>query len=147
MTHVGPHCSSTTIDRNNRLYYSGSKTLDAYLNTNSKNIVVWVHGHTHEGKGLCMIERVPIINPGPMTAGCFSIMTLKNMAGRWQLFDIRFIDLNMCSWCTYPFKQLVSYPSTLSKYTYQSELSLLTLQKVIVVGLSAHTVPPDCPLK
>lgn len=94
MTHVGPHSSSTTIDRSGRFYYTGSKTLDGYLTDHHEKILFWTHGHTHEGQGVCRIDRVPIMNPGPMTHGSFGVVRLEFRRGEWGVGEIRMFNLN-----------------------------------------------------
>lgn len=93
MTHIGPHTSSTTIDRQHRLYYTGSKTFDGYLQEHHEKIVLWVHGHTHEGKGMCRVEGVKVVNPGPMQYGDFAVVALKKAKGLWGVAEVRFLDL------------------------------------------------------
>lgn len=94
MTHVGPHSSGTTVDRMFRRYYSGSKTLDKYLEASNDNSVMWIHGHTHNGVGIQETNRKPILNPGSLSLGRFAVVVLQRKDSIWALSEVKLINLN-----------------------------------------------------
>ena len=77
MTHVGMYFSATSIDRMFRYYLGGSKTLDKHFQQNSKELLLWIHGHTHNGVGMLESNLKPILNPGSISLGRFAMVQLR----------------------------------------------------------------------
>ncbi|EAS01472.1 ser/thr phosphatase family protein (macronuclear) [Tetrahymena thermophila SB210] len=100
MTHVGPYNSSTTIVKTESVsdqhVYSGSEYLDKLLQSYSQQVIVNVHGHTHDSHGRNNIYKVPVVNPGSLLDGNFCKINLhKDSASqKWVLRSSHFINLN-----------------------------------------------------
>jgi Icc-related predicted phosphoesterase len=77
MTHVGPYSSGTSVDRMFRHYLAGSKTLDRHLEEHSEGLLLWIHGHTHNGVGMLESNLKPILNSGSISLGRFSVVQLR----------------------------------------------------------------------
>jgi Icc-related predicted phosphoesterase len=95
LTHNGPFYSSTTIQVNKgKIAYMGSKTLGDFLNGH-ENIMLNIHGHTHDGKGNVNYNTYSVINPGSLRNGDFSILKLRrNFANEWIIAKVEMIELN-----------------------------------------------------
>jgi Icc-related predicted phosphoesterase len=95
LTHNGPFYSSTSLQINKgKIAYMGSKELGDFLNNND-NIMLNIHGHTHDGKGYVNYNTYSIINPGSLKNGDFAILKLKrNFADEWIISKVEMIELN-----------------------------------------------------
>lgn len=45
---------------------------------NNKNIILNVHGHTHDGIGTRRVENCKIVNVGPLLYGNYCIITISS---------------------------------------------------------------------
>jgi Icc-related predicted phosphoesterase len=95
LTHNGPFYSNTSVlNYKNRFSYMGSKFLNNFIN-NSTDILADLHGHTHDGKGLCKVNNVEVINAGPLLFGNFLRMKLKrDTMLEWCVAGLEFNNLN-----------------------------------------------------
>jgi len=95
LTHLGPFYSQTTINQEfNKYIYMGSKYLDNFIKK-SDNILLDLHGHTHDGEGMTTVGKVKVINPGTFLKGNFSIVKLKrNYNNEWKLEKLEIINLD-----------------------------------------------------
>ncbi|CAD8075659.1 unnamed protein product [Paramecium sonneborni] len=80
MTHIGPSESQTTISSENgwdNLIRSGSDSLSNFIKK-KLNIILNVHGHTHDGVGSRMVNQCKVVNVGPLLYGNYSIIRISN---------------------------------------------------------------------
>lgn len=65
MTHCGPYLSATSQSHFHDDYdtsiLSGSQTYGEFLKENNENIVVSVHGHSHDGVGYNQIRNLKVV--------------------------------------------------------------------------------------
>lgn len=100
MTHVGPMCSSTSHSYSGKIpgvpVLSGSEAHLAALLKEEMNILLQLHGHSHDGLGRGNCAGIPIINPGALIAGDMGVITLmrKEGEGKWHYQSIEMINLN-----------------------------------------------------
>jgi len=96
LTHNGPFYSASSImEYNGKCVYMGSIGLSKFMKRYKDDILLNVHGHTHSGKGLYCFGSTPVINPGALTLGSFSSITLKRDCNdEWYLFSSEFVDLS-----------------------------------------------------
>jgi Icc-related predicted phosphoesterase len=94
LTHNGPFYSSTSLQINkDKIAYMGSKHLGDFLNTH--DILLNIHGHTHDGKGHINYNKYSIINPGSLKNGDFATLKLRrNFADEWTIAKVELIELN-----------------------------------------------------
>ena len=95
MTHNGPFYSNTSVlTYDNKFSYMGSKFLNNFI-TNTKDIILNCHGHTHDGRGVARINGVDVINAGPLLFGHFLKMKLKRDSMlEWCLSGLEFNNVN-----------------------------------------------------
>ena len=95
MTHVGPFYSNSSVLVNkDKFVYMGSQFLNNFIN-NSKDIILNCHGHTHNGRGVGKVNKVDVINAGPLLFGNFMKIKLKRDSMlQWSLAQLEFNDLN-----------------------------------------------------
>ncbi|CAD8176796.1 unnamed protein product [Paramecium octaurelia] len=80
ITHIGPALSQTTISSENGwddVIKSGSDS-QSNLIKNKKNIILNVHGHTHDGVGSRMMNQCKVVNVGPLLYGNYCIIRISN---------------------------------------------------------------------
>ncbi|KAI9145418.1 Metallo-dependent phosphatase-like protein [Paraphysoderma sedebokerense] len=89
MTHNGPKCSTTEINKRpfdidgveSTQIQSGSVSLYNFLASKERQtdnkILINIHGHSHYSYSLTRIGNIPIFNPGPMENGRFGIIHLS----------------------------------------------------------------------
>jgi len=96
LTHNGPFYSQSSImEYKDKCVYMGSIGLSKFLKKYKGEILLNIHGHTHKGKGLYVLGDANVINPGALTLGCFSLITLKRDCNDdWFLYSTEFIDLS-----------------------------------------------------
>lgn len=98
MTHEGPFGSSTTLNKqfynNETCYHAGSPALKQLILQNQQRVLCNIHGHTHDGASIQNMwkpsEPLNIINPGALSQGEFSEMTIKYVVGenRWKISEV-----------------------------------------------------------
>lgn len=91
MTHVGASISSTTqsYQEDYRVIESGSHYLTKFLRQNSRQIVVNLHGHTHDGHGYRRINDLQVVNAGPLVWGKFTVIELRRTPqNQWELGNV-----------------------------------------------------------
>ena len=77
MTHCGPSISTTTVSYEGKnVIQSGSTYLSEFLQDNSNNILMNIHGHTHDGYGYRRINSMNIVNAGPLLYGKYTVIDL-----------------------------------------------------------------------
>ena len=100
MTHVGPSASSTVNVRRyfendtddqgvgeKKLPYfwihSGSSTIQRAVDQRSvqSRVLLNVHGHTHDSKGVSMLGNVPVLNAGSLREGNWAVIHLDRNDG------------------------------------------------------------------
>ena len=115
VTHNGPASISTTDENLNptnahtrcetgsfALYEHLSQRLQkqngpaGFIDT---DIFLNIHGHAHHSQGLARIASLPVINPGPMRDGFFSVLELERKVSRglemkWHLRKAEFGSLD-----------------------------------------------------
>ena len=99
MTHIGPYCSSTTVDMHDNPeapIYSGSKALQQAIVGGRYNLLMNIHGHTHAGVGRSNVRGIQVINPGSLSMGDFGVLELvrENVRKKWIIKQMEFINLN-----------------------------------------------------
>jgi len=103
LTHVGPAWIGTTAKHekpynDNEKIQSGSET--AYNLMKNKKYqeedtpLLWVHGHTHAGKGMTDFGTIPVVNPGGLCYGHFSVLNLKFDNDKWNIENVEFHSLH-----------------------------------------------------
>jgi len=102
LTHVGPAWLSTS-SKNGKPYsesdriQGGSESSYELMSTptyqNENAPLLWIHGHTHGGKGLTDFGSIPILNPGALCYGQFSVLNLKLNEDKWNIDTIEFHKL------------------------------------------------------
>jgi Icc-related predicted phosphoesterase len=104
MTHVGPVESDTTkvrekvADEDNkyRMIMSGSTITQTQLERSivQNKVILNVHGHTHDATGHAMLYNIPVVNPGPLKYGHYTIVSLKRkdsqQSNSWYAHNIEF---------------------------------------------------------
>ena len=96
VTHQGPFFSSTTLMvKDNKYIYSGTKFLWKFLFSGKENIVLNVHGHSHDALGRISLGVNYIVNPGSVNEGRLAtIKIVETYTGKWQVGETEFVDLN-----------------------------------------------------
>jgi len=56
--------------------------------------LLWIHGHTHSGKGMTNFGTIPVVNPGGLCHGQFSILNLKFSNDKWMIENVEFHNLD-----------------------------------------------------
>jgi len=102
LTHVGPAWLSTSskngkpYNENERIQ-GGSESSYELMSTpkyqNENRPLLWIHGHTHSGKGLTDFGTIPVLNPGALCYGQFSVLDLKLKNDKWVIENIEFHNL------------------------------------------------------
>jgi len=103
LTHIGPAWISTTSKNckpynDNERIQSGSEAayelMKSYKYQEINKPLLWIHGHTHAGKGMTDFGSIPILNPGGLCYGQFSILSLKYTDdNKWKIENIEFHNL------------------------------------------------------
>ncbi|GAM24016.1 hypothetical protein SAMD00019534_071910 [Acytostelium subglobosum LB1] len=96
MTHVGPHSSSTAIDRlhtDQSPIMSGSKAIEQFIIDHTK-VFLNVHGHTHFAPGMTNYGKAAVINAGPLKFDRYALITIeKHVNAGWRLLSSEFKTL------------------------------------------------------
>ena len=76
--------------------YSGSKALSQTLQSGKHNILLNLHGHTHNGAGRANIAGIQVVNPGSIKQGEFGVLELvrENVRKKWIVKQVEFINLD-----------------------------------------------------
>jgi len=103
LTHIGPAWISTT-SKHCKPYIDEDKIQSGSVSTyeimrsieyqEKKKPLLWIHGHTHAGKGMTDFGTIPIVNPGGLCYGQFSILNLKFSNNKWNIVDVEFHNLD-----------------------------------------------------
>lgn len=98
LCHQGPSLSCTATDSVRQPpIHSGSRTLSAFVLARQRRqqLALLIHGHTHNGVGVCSVGSVPVLNPGCLKSGRFAIVTLARPPNRtfWAVSSIELVDL------------------------------------------------------
>ena len=111
MTHCGPHLSSTsqnwdfkkdsngkhTEEFEERPTHLGSKTLSKVVKKYNNDVMLNIHGHSHEGVGMNLLWNVRVINPGSSAhGGNFAklVIVRDKVDKRWKFKKCEFININ-----------------------------------------------------
>jgi Icc-related predicted phosphoesterase len=98
MTNFGPFSSHTTFYNNlkeNSMIYGGSKILESYIKK-YQTILVNVHANNSLSKGIYILEKSFVVNPGNLDKGDFVIIDLErdmNKEGEWKIKKIQMENL------------------------------------------------------
>jgi Icc-related predicted phosphoesterase len=102
LTHVGPALLRTTVENvkpineSNRIQ-TGSESSYALMSTpryqNEDAPLLWIHGHAHSQKGLTDLGNIPVLNPGALCSGRFSVLNLSLKDDKWVIDNIEFHKL------------------------------------------------------
>ncbi|KAG4084368.1 Metallo-dependent phosphatase [Neocallimastix lanati (nom. inval.)] len=103
LSHIGPAYARTTIKNiqplsERKRIQAGSESSYALMSSpkyqNEDIPLLWIHGHTHAGKGLTSLGNIPILNPGALCYGRFSILNLSLRDNdQWAIDNIEFHSL------------------------------------------------------
>ena len=96
LTHMGPFYSQTSVvvDEGNYVY-QGSKYLDEFIKKND-NILLNIHGHSHNGEGISKVGNTSVINPGTLLNGKFATIRIKrNFNNVWKIEKVEMINLDL----------------------------------------------------
>lgn len=88
MSHVGPSISSTSVinEANGLKIKSGSDSVNVLLEEYQKQMVFFVHGHTHEGIGIFNCGGTVVINPGSLKYnGSYAEVGIEKIKGFWRI--------------------------------------------------------------
>lgn len=90
------HFFITETDNVQDTLYFGSKFLTESILKEENNILLNIHGHTHDGAGKSNIAKTAIINPGSLSVGEFAKLKIEKSVGeeKWLIKNIEFINLN-----------------------------------------------------
>jgi len=107
LTHIGPAWIGTTAKHEkpyneNEKIQSGSETVYDLMKTvkyQEEDIpLLWIHGHTHAGKGIDQgmtdFGTIPVVNPGGLCYGRFSVLNLKFIDNKWKIDNVEFHRLD-----------------------------------------------------
>ena len=56
--------------------------------------MLYFHGHVHDGSNFCKINKIPIINPGPLTYGQIGLVVIEEKNKKWEVKSTSFIKLD-----------------------------------------------------
>lgn len=86
LTHNGPQNNTTTKStHSNKVVQSGSAELCNIINKN-KDIILNIHGHTHDGYGQFRLNDTVIANPGSVRDKRYAIITLSKITkDEWRI--------------------------------------------------------------
>ena len=92
LSHSGPFTSHTSNRvKNDKLIYSGSISLNKFINEHSKDILMSLHGHTHLSVGMSKVGNVSVVNPGSLRKGDYCEIKLKRDSKlKWLIKQITF---------------------------------------------------------
>ena len=96
LTHNGPfYTQSSLMTHKNKCVYMGSVGLSKFLKNKKDDILLNIHGHTHNSKGIYPFNQVNVINPGALTIGHFCTINLKRDCNNdWFIYSTEFINLS-----------------------------------------------------
>jgi len=103
LTHGGPAWIGTTTNNTkpyeeDKRVQSGSETVYELMSTpkyqESDKPLLWIHGHAHERRGMTDFGSIPVVNPGALTSGNFSILNLILKDEKWVIEDVEFHNLS-----------------------------------------------------
>jgi len=98
LTNFGPFSSHTTFYNNlnnNSMIYGGSKKLENCIKK-YQNILVNIHGSNSLSKGIFILEKSFVVNPGNLDKGDFVIIDLERdmkNEGEWKIKNIQMKNL------------------------------------------------------
>ncbi|ORX52550.1 Metallo-dependent phosphatase [Piromyces finnis] len=102
LTHIGPAWIGTTAKHEkpyneNEKIQSGSEIAYNMMKTikyqEKDTPLLWIHGHTHAGKGMTDFGTIPVVNPGGLCYGRFSVLNLKYSNDQWNIENVEFHSL------------------------------------------------------
>ncbi|KAL0210784.1 hypothetical protein P9112_009082 [Eukaryota sp. TZLM1-RC] len=92
LTHSGPK-GETTLDRSgSKVIDMGSQSLSTVLD-NNEQILINIHGHSHNSAGLVTHKQCSVLNPGSGVAGKGCFLELRRELGKWTIGNIDWFEL------------------------------------------------------
>ena len=76
LTHVGPFTSNTSNQFENKIIYSGSPSLNDFLEKYENKILANLHGHSHDAQGMGKVHNIKVCNPGTLLLMRFGLLNL-----------------------------------------------------------------------
>lgn len=95
LTHNGPFSSPTTWKRlNGKPVLMGSKALLDKMDEQAEQILLHIHGHSHEGWGVTQLPSgVTVVNPGALKDGRFGMVEIDQENGKFKVSTIQLHSL------------------------------------------------------